>query len=140
MDYRTDFAEDKAKFRSLAGASQEILTQSSVKYAEKTRANSYVDRFLCYGLKYIIKNARLQGKIKFLTFFGAGLTFLLLPDKIADPYALSNKNIPHCHLYQIGRLNRGKYRKYGKLSKIAQYKGAWNRNHPRKNAVKQKCY
>ncbi len=27
-------------------ASQEILTQSSVKYAEKTRANFYVDRFL----------------------------------------------------------------------------------------------
>ena len=46
MDFRADFAEDKAKFRRLAGASQEILTRSSVKSAEKTRADFYAERFL----------------------------------------------------------------------------------------------
>ena len=45
MDFRADFAKDKAKdflvtlkkSRRLAAASQEILTQSSVKYAENIR-------------------------------------------------------------------------------------------------------
>ncbi len=69
MDFRADFVEDKAKFRRLAVAGQEILThevfghlpkvgartrrlwasdetQSSAKSAEKTRADSYVDMFL----------------------------------------------------------------------------------------------
>lgn len=41
MDFRADFVADKAKFRRLADASQEILTQSAAKYAEKTRAISY---------------------------------------------------------------------------------------------------
>ncbi len=45
VDFRANFAEDKAKFRRLAVASQEILTQSSVKFAEKTRAISCEDRF-----------------------------------------------------------------------------------------------
>ena len=45
MDFRANFAEDKAKFRRLAVASQEILTQSSAKFAEKTRAISCEDRF-----------------------------------------------------------------------------------------------
>ena len=46
VDFRADFVADKAKFRRLAVASQEILTQSSVKSAEKTRANFYVNGFL----------------------------------------------------------------------------------------------
>ncbi len=45
MDFRADFAEDKAKFRRLAAASQEILTQSSAKFAEKMRANFYENKF-----------------------------------------------------------------------------------------------
>ncbi len=46
MDFRADFAEDKAKFRRLAAASQEILTQSSAKFAEKMHANFYENKFL----------------------------------------------------------------------------------------------
>ena len=44
MDFRANFVEDEAKFRRLAAASQEILTQSSAKFAEKTRAKSYENK------------------------------------------------------------------------------------------------
>ena len=45
VDFRANFAEDKAKFHRLAVAGQGILTQSSAKYAEKTRAIACEDRF-----------------------------------------------------------------------------------------------
>lgn len=50
MDYRANFAEDKAKFRSLACAKSKSrnFNEVIVKYAEKTRANSYLDRLLNY--------------------------------------------------------------------------------------------
>lgn len=49
MDFRGDFAgdfvKDKANFNRQSAASKEKLTQSTVKYAGKRRADSYAGRF-----------------------------------------------------------------------------------------------
>ena len=59
VDFRANFDEDKAKFRRLAAASQVILSQSSSKFAEKTRAIDCEDRFLYCITDYVNVDNRL---------------------------------------------------------------------------------
>ncbi|HBH95550.1 MAG TPA: hypothetical protein DDX91_07340 [Ruminococcaceae bacterium] len=49
-----------ADFRRLAVAGHENVTQSSVEYAEKMRANSYVDRF-SYLLYFCVRTIPVRG-------------------------------------------------------------------------------
>ncbi len=51
--FEHNFVADKAKIRRRAAARQGFLTQYAAKFAEKTCAYAYEDRFLIYAAKII---------------------------------------------------------------------------------------
>ncbi len=58
--FEHNFFADKAKIRRRAAARQGFLTQYAAKFAEKTCAYAYEDRFLRSHLKTIVPQMRSQ--------------------------------------------------------------------------------